>query len=179
MSAASAGETIVVDGTCVGDAQLDKDVTIAGAGAQGTLGAAATAVPDTLVGSGTSSTLRILGSADVTIRDLVITGGAGIVVGFYRYGGNIYIDDTSSLHLTNVKLTNGTADTGAGIYAYDASIRLDGKTVISGGTASFWGGGVFLSDATLVGTSWFRYTAPSHALARVRWMAHPRPFVTS
>ena len=78
VSAASAGETIVVDGTCVGDAQLDKDVTIAGAGAQGTLGTAATAVPDTLVGSGTSSTLRILGSADVTLKDLTVSGGTEI-----------------------------------------------------------------------------------------------------
>jgi hypothetical protein len=152
VTAASPGETIIVDGICVGDTQIDKDLTISGATAMGALGTVATPVPDTLTGTGTYSTIRILGSADVTMSDLVITGGIGVPVGLYRYGGNIYIDDSSSLHLTNVKVTNGTADTGAGIYAYDASIRLDGKTVISGGTASFWGGGVFLSDATLAVT---------------------------
>lgn len=149
MDAAAPGETLVVSGLCVGQTLVQKSLAIRGA-AQGALGLPADPVPPTLDGGAGGTTLRIESGATVTIERLTISGGTGTQVGLYTYGGNLWIDGGATVTLKNTRVVGGQADSGAGMYAFNATIRMVGTSVFADGNATYTGGAIRLVEATLV-----------------------------
>jgi len=149
VDAAAPGETLVLSGLCEGQTLVYKSVTIRGA-TEGALGVPAEPVPPTLNGAAGGTTLRVENGAIVTLEGLTITGGTGTKVGFYTYGGNLWVEGGATVTLKNTQVVAGRADSGAGMYAFNATIRMVGTSVFSDGVAAYSGGAIRLVEATLV-----------------------------
>lgn len=164
VTASAAGDTLTVRGTCFGTTEVGKNLTISGVQAKGSgpptldgnqqgsvltidAGAAVTVVNLTIThGSGTylptagqwfgggvycSGTLTLAGHTLVTGNAAAYGAGAGIV----NDGGNVTLDDASSVS-GNTEQANG-----GGIFNFDGSVTLNDTSSISGNTA-YQGGGV-------------------------------------
>jgi hypothetical protein len=145
--AASAGDRLVVRGTCRGVTWIGKDLHIRGV-------RTATAGRPVFDGAGTGTVLKIGANASVTLRDLTVRHGAAPV------GGGIYNRGTLVLRDVVVRASTASED-GGGIYNYARAIlRLRGSSVVRGNTAAQEGGGignlgtlVVAGSSTIVGNS--------------------------
>jgi hypothetical protein len=83
--------------------------------------------------------------ADVTLRNLTLTGGAGVgaVLGEFTAGGGIECIGERTLSLSDVILRNNTADVGAGLFADGCTVEGD-HVVIYENQAAHYGGGLAL-----------------------------------
>jgi len=124
VSAANAGDTLKVMGTCSGDTTINVNLTIVGDSDQ-SYGVA------TLVG-GPGAVVTISSTATVTIKGLVITSVVG------AFGGGIH--NAGTLTLTHSTVSGNSASSGGGIYS-SGTLSLDDSTV-SGNHGSFGGGGI-------------------------------------
>ena len=122
--AAHPGETLVVSGTCVGVAKIDKDLTVQGLGGHATLDA-----------QGGGTVLATYTGDTVTLRDLTVTnGGAG---GIDNLGGTLTLVRTSVIG-------NSSFQSGGGIVNY-GTLTLD-HSVVSDNTTPYVGGGILNAD---------------------------------
>jgi predicted outer membrane repeat protein len=129
VATAGSGDTLNVQGTCEGDTEITKNLTIQGQGAGATLN-----------GEGQSGSVLTIES-EVSISGLTITGGNADV------GAGIYISN-GTLTLINSTVRDNTAGFGGGIYSESASsLTLKGSTV-SGNAAGVLGGGIVLLQNT-------------------------------
>ncbi len=117
-------ETIFVDGgkTLVGGGATAGDVVIDGTG-------------------GSGPTVVVAGSA--AFENLTITGGSS-----GSTGGNMLLD-TADVTLTDVIVSNGTAQAGANIAAVGGSTLTIVGSTVSGGQAGTSGGGIFVDGSQL------------------------------
>jgi HYR domain len=150
---ASAGDTLAIEGTCIGALDIAKDITLAGSGA---------AILD-----GEGQAIRVVtvrSGATVTITGLTITGGQGFAgVGIHNlgtltledsrvsgniatlWGGGIYNRNGATLTVQNSAVTGNTAgENGGGIYNDGALTVTDSS--VTGNDGGHGGGGVFNSS---------------------------------
>jgi len=167
--AAAPGDPLFVKGTCTGNTEIGKNLTITGQSNGGTKTA-------TLTGGGQGSVLRIDSGVTATLNTLVITGGAvGItnagtvtlngstITGNLNPGGAVGggIYNVGMVTLNGSTITGNTAGQGGGIYNFQgagtsATITLAGSSTITDNTASGGpnnegaiGGGIFNFCGTL------------------------------
>jgi hypothetical protein len=135
----TAGDTVMVKGTCVGTTTISKSITVAGKSNPG-FGIA------TLDGDNIGTVVTVSTGVTVAISNLTVTHGDG------NSGGGIF-NDSGSLTLRNVRVSGNTASNGGGIYNLTGSLTAVNST-ISDNTAtsndtppdpfvSFGGGGIF------------------------------------
>ncbi len=143
ISEASAGDTINVWGTCVGNFQVGKSLTLKGQGKNATLdGGGAATVLHITDGTTTVDGLKITnGAADVSSPD---NGGDCCV------GGGIAVSGPIDTDFGTITLTGST---------------VSGNTVTNGSAGGIWnfGGTVTLNNSTISGNS---AANPSTTLAR-------------
>ncbi len=136
ITAATAGNTLKVWNTCMGDSIVTKNLTITDGGGGATLN-----------GTGTpGSVVTVNKGVAATINGLDIKGGTGNfdVNGYapITFGGGI--DNEGSLTLTNDSVVKNTAGDGGGVFNDSgAKLWLGGKsgTSINWNTANGYGGG--------------------------------------
>jgi hypothetical protein len=138
ITAANAGDTINVYGTCVGNFALAKDITLQGKGKNATLD-----------GNQQGRVLTINGGT-TTIQGLTITNGQTSSA-----GGGIYV--ATAAVLVNVVVTANTAGAnnfGGGIEADLGSTLTLTNSTVSGNTAGSSGGiDMFRAKATLINST--------------------------
>lgn len=163
-TAAAANDTITVKGTCVGNAELTKDLTISGTGTN-----------PTLQGDGTDSVLHIDSGVTVAINSLTITGGdgngdpAGGGGGIFNEGGVSLtgvtvtgnhsqfvgggISNTGALTVVSSTISDNSALDGGGIIS-SAAVTLN-DALVTNNTANDGAGGVNIAfgSATFNGTT--------------------------
>jgi nitrous oxidase accessory protein NosD len=121
--AASAGDRLVVKGTCRGVAKIGKDLHIRGV-------RTATAGRPVLDGAGAGPVLTVKARASVTLRDLTIRHGAA------PRGGGIYNRGTLVLRDVIVRASTAT-ELGGGIWNHTGAIlKLRGSSVVRGNTSA-------------------------------------------
>ena len=174
-TAAAAGDTIDVQGTCIGSSMLPRSLTVDGVAAPGY---SAPTLQGT-AGPQPSGVLTVAAGATVTVDSLTITGGqtfakgAGIdnngaltldgpfVMGNRGapgpgsapgLGSGIRNDGTLVLHGTTVS-HNGDNQVGAGIMNETGAVTLDDSTVEDNSTPGDGGGIENLGSAVLDGTT--------------------------
>ena len=145
IDAASPGNTIQVEGVCVGGFVINKDVELLGQPTQGS-------PQPTLDGDAASRVIRIrLIGTDVTITNLTITDGlshrgGGIHI---RYG-NLTLNGSASV-VDNAARRRGSR--GGGVYVYRGTVTLNDSSSIQGNTSrSFFyghGGGLYNTGGTV------------------------------
>jgi hypothetical protein len=167
VTAAAAGDTLFVKGTCSGTTVIGKNLTVSGQSAGGNKTA-------TLNGGGQGTVLTIGAGVTVTLNTLIITGGAageigsgissagtltlnhsavtGNTVGFLGAGGGIFnailtgdggIERAGTLTLNDSTVSDNTSPLGdaGGIYN-TGTVILNGNSSISGNNGGS-GGGIF------------------------------------
>jgi hypothetical protein len=120
--------------------QIDKSLTVKGAGADKTI------VNGQLAGS--VFTIGVSNPAvDVSLSDMTITNGNA------QNGGGIL--NNGRLALTGVSLTDNSATNGGGIYNHDGTIYLNGVSIT--GNVAYNGGGLYSTNSlvTFDGTQVF------------------------
>ena len=144
VTAAKAGDTLEVKGTCVGNTTVDRNVTLSGITNNAFPG-----VP-TLDGFHTGRVLTITGGT-TTIRNLTITNGltseaggglyvgtaavlntvlvTGNTAGVTSFGGGIEADGGSSLTLIDSAVSGNSAGSSGGIDMFRATASLTNSTV--------------------------------------------------
>ena len=132
IAAATAGDTLKVSGTCIGNFVVDKDLTLSGQGKNATLN-----------GGGTGTTLLIQ-SGSATVRSLTITGGLGSGLGPDAAGG-ITVAPDAALDLQRSRVVNNHSELLAGGIATAGDLNLT-DTVVSGNTTTLAGGGILAID---------------------------------
>ena len=133
VGAASANDTLTINGTCMGDTTIEQDLNIVGRGSATLDGSNSAKTPGSVV--------SIVSGATATISGLTIKGGDSSLSG----GG---IDSKGSLTLVNSTVEgNQAAKIGGGIYAI--VLTLEHATVRgNSATAEFdEGGGVFALES--------------------------------
>jgi hypothetical protein len=142
--AASAGDRLVVRGTCRGVTSIGKDLDIRGV-------RAATSGRPVLDGAGKDTVLTIRAGASITIRDLTVRDGAASRGGGIRNRGTLVLRDV-------VVRASTASEDGGGIYNDTGAIlRLRGSSVVHGNTAAQWGGGICnLGTLVVAGSSSIR-----------------------
>ena len=138
LTAAAAGDTVNVWGTCVGNFALAKDVTLQGKGKGATLD-----------GNQTGRVLNITTGTTATIRDLTITNGRRDGL-----GGGIYVRPDATVMLVDSAVTNNTGGAksiGGGIEADEGSNLTLIRSVVSGNSAGSSGGiDIFFATVRLI-----------------------------
>jgi hypothetical protein len=191
ISEASAGDTINVWGTCVGNFEVGKSLTLRGQGKNATLdGGGAGTVLHITDGTTTVDGLKITnGAADVSSPenggDCCVGGGIAVsgptagasvlnslVTGNSAslFGGGIDVDD-GALDLVNSTVSANTAVAGSGGIDTDfgtitvTGSTVSGNTVTNGSAGGIWnfGGTVTLNNSKISGNS---ASNPSSTLAR-------------
>ncbi len=191
ISEASAGDTINVWGTCVGNFQVGKSLTLKGQGKNATLdGGGAATVLHITDGTTTVDGLKITnGAADVSSPDnggdccvgggIAVSGptaGARVLNSLVTgnsaslFGGGIDVDE-GTLDLVNSTVSANTAVQGSGGIDTDfgtitlTGSTVSGNTVTNGSAGGIWnfGGTVTLNNSTISGNS---AANPSTTLAR-------------
>ena len=119
----AANGTYTLDGTAL---VIDKQITINGRGA-------------TIDGNDASGVINVISTGNLTLRDVIITGGsAPDGGGIYNYG-TVTLKDKSSV-------SGNTANVGGGIFNYeDGTVTLSGTSRVSGNTADNGSGGIYNS----------------------------------
>ena len=143
IAAASAGATIDVSGTCHGNFETTRDVTLQGQGQK-----------PTLDGDQAGRVLTNTGGA-TTLRDLTIRNGKTTGRGLANIGGGIYVGDAAVL--VRVLVIDNSADAenfGGGIEAdFHSKLTLIDSTV-KGNTAGSSGGiDMFKSKVSLINST--------------------------
>jgi hypothetical protein len=143
IAAAGAGETINVFGTCHGNFETARNVTLQGEGTK-----------PTLDGDAAGRVLTI-DSGTTTLRDLTVRNGRTTGRGLANIGGGIYVG--SAAVLARVVVTDNSADPdnfGGGIEAdFHSSLTLIDSTV-KGNTAGNSGGiDMFMSKVSLINST--------------------------
>jgi hypothetical protein len=152
LQAADDGDSINIgQGTYAGGFEVDKDVTLRGAGSNDT----------TIQGSSRASVVQVRSGANVTIEALAITGGGGSRIGANAIGGGILNEGGLTLQDSEVRdntvATSGSrVRLGGGIYS-DSSKTLRIVDSLIAGNRAFRGGGIFVrdGDAVIQGTTVF------------------------
>jgi hypothetical protein len=130
-TAATADDTLVVHGTCVGNTTIDKNLTITGQGS---------AILD---GGGSGSVLTIGSGVAATLNTLTITNGGGsfcaINTSLLRGGG---ICNLGTLTLNNSTVSNNSAQEGGGIWMHGTA-TLNDSTVSQNSAQTREGGGIY------------------------------------
>ncbi len=146
IDSADPGDTIQVEGVCIGRFTIKKDLVLLGEPTQET--------PQPILdGNALSKVVRIRGgtTTDVTIKDLAITNGlsrrgAGIHI---RYG-NVTLDGSASV-VDNVARRRGSR--GGGVYVYRGTLTLNDSSSIENNTSRSFsygqGGGVYNTGGTV------------------------------
>jgi len=143
ISKASAGDTIVLStGTYsatsgeVFPITIDKDLTIRGASASGTI----------LYRTGASQRVVAISGSDVDVvfENLTIRGGSDTT----QSGGGIYADGISSLTLNNVIVRNNSGYHGGAIAMLGGTLTLNNSTFTSN-SAQLYGGAVYIAGGVL------------------------------
>lgn len=93
LAGASDGDTLAIQGTCMGTFELAHSLTLMGTGPGGA----------TLDGQGTGTVLTVDAGSSVTVDSLTITGGSGLVGG---------ISNSGVLTLTSARVSGNTATVG-------------------------------------------------------------------
>jgi hypothetical protein len=128
VTAAAAGDTLFVKGTCSGPTEIGKNLTVSGQSAGGNKTA-------TLNGGGQGTVLTIGAGVTVTLNTLIITGG-----GAGEIGSGISNDGTLTLNHSSVTgNTVGFLGGGGGIF----------NAVLTGAGAIERGGALILNDSTV------------------------------
>ena len=122
--AASAGDTLVVRGTCAGAVTLTKNLSVTGERATGY------GTP-TLEDRQSGTVLSVGTGLTVSVSGLTITGGKAL------FGGGVGNDGTLALNDTRITGNTGKGNTG-GIYNNDRGVLTLTDSVVSGNT----GGGI-------------------------------------
>ena len=138
IDAATAGDTVQVEGVCTGGFSIDKDLTLVGQAAPGVSKA-------TLDGNGVSRVLSLGGGSgvEVLLTDLTITNG---FTG--TYGGGIR-NSTGAVTLSgSTSVAGNTADQGGGIFS-EGRVTLNGSSSVSNNTADFVAGGIAVLTGAL------------------------------
>src|SRR5262245_42418363 len=128
VQAAAPGDTLVVKGTCVGPATIDRDLTLKGV----------TNLPfgiATIDGGATAGVLRI-DNVSVVVANLTLTNGSS------GSGGAIYNNAGSVVLKNSIVKGNAASSQGGGIFNDAGSFTLADSTV-SDNTAGFRAGGIF------------------------------------
>ncbi len=133
-AAASAGDTLTLQGICRGVTTLAKDLTIKGISTK-------TSGPPTLAGMGRGTVLTVRADARVKVRALTIRGGVG------SEGGGIL--NRGTLTLRDVSMHSNRATSGGGILNV-GHLALLGSSSVRNNTATKSGGGI-LNRGTLTG----------------------------
>jgi predicted outer membrane repeat protein len=121
---ASDGDTITLCvGTFMGNLDIDKDLTLVGAGEDATI----------LQGDGVGSVVVLAPTATVTIRDLRISGGNDV-----DFGGGIF--STGTLEMIGVTVRGNSSQTSGGGIVTTGTLEMTGCTVT--GNSSNIGGGI-------------------------------------
>jgi len=162
---ATSGDTLTIRGRCVGNFTIRAPIVLTLVGVRG--GGFSTATID---GDGGGTTLSINGdfaggslAADVTLKDLLVTGGGtgirnfrGIVTlngstrvsgnsdhGIYQSTGNLTMSDASTVS------DNTSTASGGGIYTFRGTITLQGAASVFGNVTAASGGGIALDFGTI------------------------------
>jgi len=191
ITAANAGDTINVWGTCVGNFEVSMNLTLKGQGKNATLnGGGAGSVLHITDGTTTVDGLMIThGIADVSSDDnggdccvgggIAVSGptaGARVLNSLVTgnsaslFGGGIDVDE-GTLDLVNSTVSANTADQGSGGIDTDfgtvtlTGSRVSGNTVANGSAGGIWnfGGTLTLNNSTISGNS---AANPTATLAR-------------
>src|SRR6266568_3909649 len=152
---ATAGDTLVVHGTCVGNSTIDKDLALRGVSNKA-FGVA------TLDGSGLSGSVLSIVSQDCCVQATVAISGLTIVNGNSSFGAGI-INFGSDVTLTNSIVSDNNASvSGGGIANFGDGANFGGNSSfigeltlidssVSGNSATSGGGGIYnaAGDVTL------------------------------
>ncbi len=134
INAASAGDTLQVTGTCVGNFTTAKDLTLLGSGGA------------TLDGNRAGTTLTITAGM-VSVVKMTITNGRASGDGSGN-GSGIAVDTALILRRSTVTL-NAAAHDGGGIFAGPSAVLTLKSSTVSWNEGNF-GGGIFASSASKV-----------------------------
>jgi hypothetical protein len=130
IDAASPGDTLLIDGTCLANVSVQKDLTFQGQGPHPTIrGSAVTAAEVILIGSFDVSPLN------VTIRDLTITGGMGHGIRWFEYTAGTLTIDRATIR--------GNVKTGLICHGFGTTVTISRSEVTANGQ-----GGI-VSDVTM------------------------------
>lgn len=155
VSAATPGDTLFVKRTCTGTTTIDRSLTLVGQSNGGTKTA-------TLDGNHLGSVLTVVPGVEVTLTNLVVTGGTAFGGGgILNNGGTVNLNHASSVSGNNASIGGGIYNTGTvnlndassvtgnhadfrggGIYN-EGTVNLNDTSTISGNTAGTRGGGIF------------------------------------
>jgi predicted outer membrane repeat protein len=131
--AATDGDTLTVNGTCVGPTTVSHDLTINGAGAS-----------PTLDGNQLGSVLTIQPGETVTVSGLTITNGLA------TNGGGVNIRDGATFTLNDDRIVGNTATgTGGGVYADPGSNGTLTGGLVDSNKAGFGGGVAVVAQSTM------------------------------
>lgn len=133
--AASDGDTLEVEGTCVGGARIEADLTIRGLGEA-----------PTLDGQDSLRVLRITRAADVTIHDLDITRG------FTEEGGGGILNE-GELRVTGGSVRHNYAESEGGGILNEGSLALSGVELRENHANGYGGGLMSYGDAAIDGST--------------------------
>ena len=123
--------TYTLDGTAL---EIDKQITINGRGA-------------TIDGNDASRVINVESTGNLTLRDVIITGGsAPNGGGIYNNGGTVTLKDKSSV-------SGNEADAGSGIFNNYGTVTLKDTSSVSGNGAASGGGIYNTGTLTLSGNS--------------------------
>ena len=123
-------DELILEGTCVGSTSIPLPLRLRGH--------ATLEQPfPTLDGGGTETVLLVARGTRVVLIDLVVNHGYGVLGGGIRLGryGELTLRGSSGV-------MNSRASSGAGIYGWDATVRIHDSAFVSGNEAMFSGGGV-------------------------------------
>jgi hypothetical protein len=125
---ATSGDTLEIGGTCVGNFQVFKNLTL--------VGKSSGKAPATLDGGQAGTTLYVAPATTVTVTGLLITNGnAGA-------GGGIYASVGSNLTLNNSVVSGNIAGGGGGIVT-TGTLSLISSSVQNNTANAFGGGGIY------------------------------------
>ncbi len=155
ITAASAGDVLKIEGTCVGNFLIKKNLTLTGPSALDHA---------TLDGNATGNAVQITSGASVSLQHLRITNGlsvGGIQVNQSTLdavdidvsgndGGGILVFQ-GSVTLTRSKISNNITGDGGGILALESNLFLDGTTIADNCACGDYdgGGGIFTAAGNL------------------------------
>ena len=148
---ATAGDTInVAAGTYAENVQIDKNVTVQGAGSSTTI----------IDGGSIGPVFYIFGTGtDVTLSGLTIQNGSA-TTGLYQYGGGIYYESAGQLTVSAANIISNTALQGGGGIFSQGQLTLNSVNVLNNSISGAQGGGGLrisneakLTDVTIANNS--------------------------
>ncbi len=150
ISAANAGDTLLIQNTCSGNIVINKDLTLTGVRPAGS------PLPAVVAQTSQSSNITVGNSGPfpevttVVFNKLRISGGNA---GRDGYGGGIYISATADVTLNDTRVSGNRAGIGGGIFDAIGALTLNDSAVRGNKATVFpgFGGGIFITtDAVVV-----------------------------